>query len=291
LSQSVLPVLLTIRKRFHPFYYARRSPLGRSCIRLFDFPVWLSEPQVNFKIRGKLITHGLAFAATGFQEPGSEALALACMQKLDLHSFWDVGANIGHYTWLLKSASPKLEVVLFEALPENARLIDATLKRHNFEDVALVVAGASDHSGEGVFHTDSIAGATSTLEDGESTFEERHWGVQPGVLKVVLTTIDEQRLRRNRVDFMKIDVEGHEGSVLRGARQTISSDQPVLLVECGHPGQACLRPLEEEGYKIVDAEELSYELRPGSINYFAFPQRFHSSIDELFRSARALLSH
>ncbi len=95
----------------------RKFALGRYAIRVVDRPIWMGIPGVSFQIRGRMITHGLAFAATGSQERNSEVLALACLRQLHLRSFWDVGANIGYYSWLLKSATPDLNVVLFEHFP------------------------------------------------------------------------------------------------------------------------------------------------------------------------------
>src|SRR5580698_8967050 len=174
-------------------------------IRLVDLPVWLSVLDVGFKVRGRLITHGLVFAAIGSQEPGSKALALACVERLKLESFWDVGANIGYYTWLLKSASPRLRAVMFEASPANAQLIRTTLKRNQLAGVELIAAGASDRQGEGYLRVDSLAGATSTLDDSvEQTFEEQHWGIPSGKTSISLVTIDCERSHRLPVDFLKI---------------------------------------------------------------------------------------
>ena len=279
-----------LRERFHPLYYARKSAAGRFVIGLIDLPVWLSVPAVSFKVRGRLVTHGLAFAAIGSQEPGSEALALVCIDRLRLESFWDVGANIGYYTWLLKSARPALRAVLFEASPANAELVRTTLQRNALPDVELIAAGASDCQGNGYLRVDSLAGATSTLDDSaEETFEEQHFGVPSGKIPVSLVTIDNERSRRARVDFLKIDVEGHEAAVLRGARGTISSDQPILFVECFHPEHACLAYLERQGYSFVDSDRLTAQVNPGTTNYFGFPWKFHSSIDLLLEQARARL--
>jgi hypothetical protein len=132
-------------------------------IRLVDLPVWLSVLDVGFKVRGRLVTHGLVFAAIGSQEPGSKALALACVERLKLESFWDVGANIGYYTWLLKSASPALRAVLFEAAPANAHLVRTTLNRNKLLDVELIAAGAADCQGEGYSRVDSLAGTACML--------------------------------------------------------------------------------------------------------------------------------
>jgi FkbM family methyltransferase len=256
-------------------------------IRLIDLPVWLSVLDVGFKVRGRLVTHGLVFAAIGSQEPGSKALALACVERLNLESFWDVGANIGYYTWLLKSASPTLRAVLFEASPANARLVRTTLNRHKLHDVELVAAGVSERQGEGYLRVDSLAGTTSTLDDSTpQTWEEEHWGVAPGRTPIPLVTIDDERSRRSRVDFLKIDVEGHEAAVLLGAQHTISSDQPIVFVECFHPEHTCLEFLEQEGYRLVDGDRLEAQVNSGTFNYFGFPRRFHSDIEPLLDDAR-----
>ena len=223
---------------------------------------------------------------SGSMETNPEALVRACISKLAIRSFWDIGANIGHYSWLMKSAVPDVELVLIEPLPENAALIQDTITRNRLPNTTLIVAGASDSSGQGVLHADKMAGATSSLEQQEQTFEEHFWGVIALSLPITLTTIDGVRAAHGPVDFMKIDVEGHEESVIRGAHETIRRDQPILFVECGHQGQRCLRRLESEGYRIVDADLLRVESAEHSTNFFCFPMRFTGFIAELLQQAR-----
>lgn len=274
------------REQFHPLFYARKHPVGRKIIHVLDRPVWMRIPEVSFKIRGRFITHGLAFGLTGSQERKPEALAVACVRQLNLRSFWDVGANIGYYSWLLRSVEPNLEIVLFEALPANTYLIDKTLKRHKFPKVKLIPAGASDQRGSGVLHADVEAGATSSLEKAEQTFEERHWGVRSRAIPISLVTIDEERLLTGPIDMMKIDVEGHESNVLSGAYKTIEMDQPILLIECGHRGHHCLDQLESLGYCIIDADRIDTECDDRTLNYLCFPKRFSSHIASVIELAQ-----
>ena len=237
-------VLQGLRQRFHPLHHARKSALGRFVLRSADRPVWISVPSVRFRVRGQLLTHGLAYGSIGSQERNPEALALCCLREFKFRSFWDVGANFGYYSWLLKSASPDLQVVLIEPLPANIRLVRATIQKNQFRDVTLIEAGASGTSGEGVLHADELGGATSSLND-EETFEQRHFGVAPKSVRVPLVTIDSLRAQHDPVNFMKIDVEGHEASALQGAAETIRRDQPVLFIECGHAEHACLRGIPQ----------------------------------------------
>ena len=275
-----------IREKFHPLFFARKSALGRHAIHLVDRPIWMRLPGVHFKVRGRMITHGLAFAAVGSQEKDAEALALACIRHLRLRSFWDVGANMGYYSWLLGSAAPHLEIVLLEAFPPNADLIRATINRNKFSNITLVAAGASDHSGNGSLRTDAEGGATSSLELDAQTFEERHFGVPAGSVTIPLVTIDDESSRHGPIDFIKIDVEGHEESVLRGALNAISSNQPIVFIECGHPGHRCLAPLQQQGYRFINADDLNADSNEFAGNHFAFSERFASSVETVLEIAR-----
>lgn len=279
-------VLQTIRQKFHPLHYARKTAVGRLVLRTADCPAWISIPGVRFRVRGQLLTHGLAYGMIGSQERNPEALALACLQHFRFRTFWDVGANFGYYSWLLKSAAPELEIVLIEPLPANIKLIRGTIQRNQFADVTLIEAGASDCPGDGILHADELGGSTSSLNN-EETFEQHHYGTAPKSLRIPLVSIDCMRDRHSRIDFMKIDVEGHEEAVLRGARETISHDQPVLFIECAHEGHRCLTALESCGYRIVDADNLSVDCSGSSANFFCFPVRCHDSMEEVLRLARS----
>lgn len=286
----VRALIKEIRNRFHPLFYARKTAWGRAAIRLADGPTWLSVPNIAFKVRGRRLTHGLAFAVTGSQEERPEALARVCMRELKLRSFWDVGANIGYYAWLMKSIAPDAEIVLFEPLPANAALIQATMARHRLSRTTCIPAAASDASGSGILHADQLAGATSSLEEQDQTFEELHWKVAASPLKVRLVSLDSIREQHDPVDSIKLDVEGHEQAALRGAGFIIARDQPILFIECCHPGQPCLAPLASLGYRIIDADRLASVPAPGSANWFCFPARWIADIDSLLQKARRQLA-
>ncbi|HKO13693.1 MAG TPA: FkbM family methyltransferase, partial [Acidobacteriaceae bacterium] len=162
----------------------------------------------------------------------------------------------------------------------------STIGRNRFSDVDLIEAGASDHLGQGILHADLLSGSTSSLNNG-ATFEQRHFGVAPRSIPISLVSIDSLRSKDNRIDFMKIDVEGYEAAALRGAEKSISSDQPVVFIECDHPKHACLDFLESAGYKIVDADRLSAHCSNGSNNFFCFPLHCAESIDTVLALARS----
>lgn len=76
-----------------------------------------------------------------------------------------------------------------------------------------------------------------------------------------VTTLDAElaRLGTQRIDLVKLDVDGGECAVLRGAREVLERDRPVIVMELapylhaelGHDLAGCLAPLERLGYTMA----------------------------------------
>ncbi len=132
----------------------------------------------------------------------------------------DVGANVGIYTWHLRRLSNS--VVAFEPQPDMAgflrRALPASVTVHQAAlsdrrvTLELRVPVDPDLSGN------ASVEATNSLED--KPFR---------TLDVACHRLDDLGLER--IGFLKIDVEGHELSVLQGALATLERDQPSLLIE------------------------------------------------------------
>lgn len=145
-------------------------------------------------------------------------------------TFLDVGANMGLFTLF---ASTKVgnggRVVSVEPSSREFSKLETNCKINKLTNVSLVKKAASDHQGSAVLKiaVDEHAGH-NTL----GSFP----GVTTSLLSeetVVLDTIDSiiSALKLNNVHMIKIDVEGAEEKVLRGAKETISRFHPLLLFE------------------------------------------------------------
>jgi FkbM family methyltransferase len=141
----------------------------------------------------------------------------------------DIGANVGAYTVLLAQWVGKAgRVYAFEPSSQAFR----GLVRHcslNFQDdvVRPLAVAVSDREGSGNLIVASTAGE-SRLAGGLD---------QAAVVTVAVTTVDNFCQRESLLpSFIKIDVEGEELAVLRGARETIqrAGDRLALFVEL-HP--------------------------------------------------------
>jgi FkbM family methyltransferase len=135
----------------------------------------------------------------------------------------DIGAAEGVYTWHLRRIASG--VAAFEPNPESAARLRARLPSVDVHAVAV-----SDRDGEALLRipvTQSIAlSGLGTVEDAN---DFQHGYSETHRIEVPARTLDSFSLPP--LGFMKIDVEGHELAVLRGAERSIIRDRPTILIE------------------------------------------------------------
>jgi FkbM family methyltransferase len=143
----------------------------------------------------------------------------------------DVGANIGMITVPLALAAHEGGlVVAFEPLPDNVRRLRANLERNTLSNVRVVEAAAGPMDGVATLHTarDAAFGSLDRVVKYRAASD----------IEVSLRSVDSvwRELGEPRVSLVKIDVEGTELDVLRGASALLKRDRPALLVEAD-PGE------------------------------------------------------
>lgn len=141
---------------------------------------------------------------------------------------FDVGANLGYYTVLFAdSVGLTGKVVAIEPNPTIFDLLNQTVSLNGFDrTVILVQAAATDDSQEALelFVPFGEPKNATVAFDGGARPAELRIGV-PGV------SIDHLSAGLERVDFLKIDVEGAEPAVLKGMSSTIARWKPTIVLE------------------------------------------------------------
>jgi FkbM family methyltransferase len=129
----------------------------------------------------------------------------------------DIGAFEGSWSKMAMDIWSEAKFVLVEANPAKAALLrdDARLKNAVLVESLL---GPIDVP-EVTFHV---------MESGSSVFEE-HSGVDRRPIKLRQRTLDSVTRDFDRVDFIKIDVQGYELEVLKGGQQTLAKAQAILV--------------------------------------------------------------
>jgi FkbM family methyltransferase len=140
---------------------------------------------------------------------------------------FDVGANRGEYTYVFEKTVGAARTYAIEPLPQLCSQL-----RRLFPDANILNLGLSDAVAKLTLKTPIIQGAPlwtrSTLE--HFTEDEETGAVFEEVPVLPLDLLCEQ-LHVDDVEVIKIDVEGHEKSVLLGATRILKACRPILLVE------------------------------------------------------------
>jgi FkbM family methyltransferase len=176
----------------------------------------------------------------------------------------DVGANKGDFTLLAARAVGKDGRVLsFEPEPENCKWIRKSMQLNGYTNIALYEVALSGVDGSAQLHLGKKSG-WHTLLPVQSNLRERTINVPTRALDSVL-----EEANQFKVDVMKVDVEGAELEVLKGAYSTLSNNRNIVLLVDIHPALG------------VDPEEVcSFLLKLGfSIYEMSFPFNTPARID------------
>jgi len=193
----------------------------------------------------------------------AENKALWSRLARDAEVIFDVGANVGLYSLLAASANPRAAVHAFEPTSDLFARFGTNVALNGFARVTANKAGVGRVEGTAFLnHSDGVEENRGmnfvSLERGANTEES-----------VPLVTLDGYCESRgiDRIDLMKMDIEGGEADALAGASRLLARRAiRVLFVEvlawsaerAGHDAGAVPRALRDAGYSL-------WELRAGKL--------------------------
>ena len=135
---------------------------------------------------------------------------------------FDVGANIGVTTLILSQVVRSGTVFAVEAGRQNYALLSENVEGNGCSNVEPIFAAVSSRSGTLEFSENTaFGGVVEGLRLGSSRYS---------VESVTIDDLVEDR-DLERVDLLKIDVEGHEDDVLAGAEKTLVGLNPIVVLE------------------------------------------------------------
>jgi FkbM family methyltransferase len=160
--------------------------------------------------------------------------------------FIDIGANTGVYTLLACAVNPTVEVLAFEPVPHIYERLCWNVNLNGWRHrCRLRNEAVSDQVGSLPLHVPH-----SDLPTSASLNVHGFRGISGELIQVPVTTIDSVLSEPNRVDLVKIDVEGFEAEVLQGMNLVLARSKPAIIVECNPDGpfRAVQKALRCYGY-------------------------------------------
>jgi len=182
-----------------------------------------------------------------FFENYGQDLGLTMIKQLKSKKsvFVDIGAHIGFFTMLAAHLAPEGKVISFEPMSENFEQLTRNVAINNLKNVSTFNAAISDRTGQ---HTLNI----DPHNDGGHSMEDK-WCYVSEPVSVDVITFDSWMIDNavDRIDFIKIDVEGHEFAVIEGMLETIRSVKPkIIFCETNvSTGVRIKQLLENHGYE------------------------------------------
>ncbi len=214
----------------------------------------------------------------------------------------DIGANLGLFSYLLNKYSQ--HVIALEPQPKLA----AYLKKVLPPSVSILNVAVSDHSGTARMLIPKLKGivGNTNQQDALATIEiSNPIMMQDSVdyIDVPTKTLDEILHDQSRIDFIKIDVEGHELSVLNGAKIILNKFRPIFMIElfkAHNPSvMECFKIFVDAGFtsfycaksglkECISLEDASFIINNPVLedrtitNFFFVPSEKRELIDNLF---------
>lgn len=258
-----------LRTYWNIFCWQLRSSVLKGSIQV----PWIAGAVLMARKRMTGATGNIYYGLHEFEEMG---FLIHLIRDGDL--FVDVGANIGSYT-ILAASVRHADVIAFEPDPGTHQLLMDNINANSIASKVKVIGRAvGAEEGEITFSTglDTMNHVVTTRSPSDSK----------GLRTVQVTTLDHE-LEGKQPVMMKIDVEGHEPSVIAGAAAVLANPS-LLAVEIETVDAMVLKALTDAGFSQYSYDPFTRVCSPSSRrksghnslfvrNIYAVQQRLKSS--------------
>ncbi len=194
-----------------------------------------------FSLAGSAIDRSVIGAieqAHGIWEPHVTSLMARLIKPTDI--CLDIGANIGVYTLVMSDLTPQGRVHAFEPSSTNFKFLQKNITDNRLSNAKAYNLALGNKVGAGNFHyLPEFAGCSfaedKTVNSDPDKIIQSAWGAPwLRVTEAVQFNTLDQWIEQNatdRLDFIKMDVEGSERFVVEGGKNVFKKFQPILFTE------------------------------------------------------------
>jgi len=148
----------------------------------------------------------------------------------------DIGGHVGYHSIAYARINPNAKIYTFEAQLEMFNLLKNNVLVNNLDNIITTYNKAVGHFDGKINMSTQITdgpNANTNIEYGTDK-ELNLGGVSIGFGGEEVEIIKLDSLEFDKIDYIKIDVEGAESLVLLGAEKTIKKDYPIICFEYNH---------------------------------------------------------
>ena len=171
----------------------------------------------------------------------------------------DVGANIGNWSQSFDEAFPKSQIVAFEPGASAFKVLESRFQSKS--NILCVNLGLSDHDAEVTLFSDSEASGLSSVNKRRLEHFSIKFDKEETIRVTKLDSWISSHSEYSTPIILKLDVEGHELSVLAGAKETIKNIQLVQF-EFGGGNIDSKTYFQDFWYLFADLDFDLYRLTP-----------------------------
>lgn len=274
-----ITLIVAAYRFFFRIYYTLYTRLKPATIKVGQYNVNLGDDMGQKK--SYLDSHYFEFydrIVSDYIKPGDTVL--------------DIGAHVGVTATMFSEAVGEGGAVFaFEPFPVNYRILQSNIRRNGIDNVHAIQCAASDKVGTLDFFINQCHTGYSSISY-KNTFDYLKVSNDIQTIKVQSTTLDDFIARNNiRPAFIKIDCQGAEYQIIKGAREFFAAAESVFVCLEFWPkgirnisnvsGEAFLEYLEDQKLEPVFAEDFNGLLRD--------KRRFATEIENLERGYTNLL--
>jgi FkbM family methyltransferase len=186
--------------------------------------------------------------------------------------FIDIGANIGYFSMLAAAIiGSNGKVFAFEPGQTNCKFLLINKNLNKFNNIEIFPLAAMNH--KDIFQYDS-SGSNGFVGDVDENIARVF---ESSV--VMSTTVDDICATTDRLDMIKIDIEGAEYLAIKGAKETIKKHRPTIISEFSPDALLAVSKIDSSEYLRLLLEDQAYKIYALTESGIEFCDR---NIDKVF---------
>jgi len=259
MGMALLNKLPLVRRLYGKLFAQRRLPNRELIVSWDDQRILIRNPRHSLIGREVLLN--------GIWEP--EVTNFICPKLSHGMTVIDVGADIGYYTLLFaRRVGEQGRVIAFEPIPAARERLEDNVELNGYTNVTICDFALFSSKGQVILEGPL---QLSRINPAKTKTENKDIHVETRVFDECLLELEVQR-----IDLVKIDVEGAELEVLRGMEESLTKYHPNLLVEV-HPKHLShfdyspgdlLRFLDGRNYRVDPVDSTSLEFKGDNVTIY-----------------------